>query len=263
MEKRGGLLIALMFFVVMNAFFVRGFGIAAPYFENNTIKLSPGQSFEYTFSIQNGDEESYNVSVNVTSDLIVHLRQDNTFIKSKTYNNTFTIDITVPKGASIGKIHTVGYTARPILGGGGQVPVTVELPKSVNVLVVPEGESVASSGMTVWNVNYSKYSYYIYGLVGIIILVLVYFIVRRLWNLSINLSENILGKKAPYAISDAKNLDEIIGILKIISQKEYSIPEIKNILVDRLKSMGSESLGSKILSIDKKSDAISALTGQK
>ena len=119
--------------------FVHAFGIATPYFSNDTIMLEPGQIFEYTIKIQNNEDISFNVDITYNSDdNIAYLNNTDFFIPQKSYENAFTFIITIPNITLPGTAYTLSYSAKPLVNITGQVPMNVEIKKSAHFIVVKE-----------------------------------------------------------------------------------------------------------------------------
>jgi len=270
--KRGGidsrfiLLVSIILFIsILCSHTAAGFGISAPYMENDTLRLEAGQSYAYTISVQNGDNASFDIDLNYTSDEnIARLRPRDMLIPAESYNNTFIFDISIPDAAKPGKEYVLSYSVRPIPNKTGSASENIELRRKLNILVTDKN----GQGHTSWpdirkimgDIPGADTSKNIISFAAVIVvLIILYFIIRRLWSLSKNMSAKIYSGKnmrPQTPISGAKTLDEINKLIDIIPQEQFELKEIRDIFSENLERIGEKSLSIKISGATSKKDII-------
>lgn len=248
------LLIIIVFLLIpISINSVNGFGVATPYFENDTIMLEPGQTFDYTIKIQNNDDISFDVQIDYDSDVAV-LNSKEFFIPAKSYDNAFTFIITIPNISSPGDKYSLNYNAKPIMNISGQVPMNVEIKKSVSFITVKEnGQGYFITKPT--NIDRIKGAIigilkasYIY-LIIIIVLATTIFVGIRLWKISTKITQKI---NAPYTINDAKSTQELFVLIKMMNNKQFDNEFIRNMYSDRFKALKEQFLSNKVLTASRR-----------
>lgn len=234
---------------------VFAFGIATPYFPNDTIFLEPGQTFEYTIKIQNNEDVSFNVEIDYSSDEnIAFLNNTDFFISPKSYDNAFTFIIKMPNMSTYGSEYSLNYAAKPLLNLSGQVPMNVEIRKSANFIVVQEGGQgyfITNPGAmdrligSILNILKNSYIY----LVAIVVIAALVFVVSRLWKMS---SKITIKQKAPFTISDAKSTQELFVLIKLMSNIQFDNEFIRGIYSERFKELNEPFLSKKVLTASRK-----------
>lgn len=262
------IIILLTFITIIST--VSAFGVSAPYFENNTIKLEPGQKFEYTFLIQNAEDITFNVSLRYNStDNFAILRQKDFFIPQKSYDNQFVFDIIIPNSAKPGQEYILTYYARPLIEGEGQIPLNIEIKRDVTFLVVDEKgigyKETIMDKISQFFTSKSMLSIYPYLILVVIILIL-YFIIRRFWAFSKSFSTRIIQgtkikphKRPKFPISQAKNLQDITYLITIMPEEQFALPEIKKLISNKLLDLGEAFLSRKVLEVKTTQEMISIL----
>jgi len=246
------------------------FGIATPYLENDTLRLEPGQSYTYVITLQNNDDTDYYVDFNYTSD-VATLKELPSIVPSKSYNTQLSFDIKIPDKAFPGDRFSLAYSARPILNKTGQVGMTVEIRRTLKIEVVEkngQGYKITFGDRIgrVWQDLFEKSRAGLYYLGGVIAIVILGFLTIRLWRLSKGMSEKIAHHRhaakephAPFAISHARNIHDIMLLLEQIPEKEFELAEIRKLFSEKLLELNEVYLSKKILTVKSKDIIIEML----
>lgn len=252
-----------LFFLVVLVVFpifassVNGFGVATPYFPNDTVLLEPGQTFEYTIKVQNNEEVSFDINLTYESEGdVAYLNATDFFIKKKSYDTPFTFIITIPDVSTIGKVYTLSYAVRPLMNNSGQVPMSVEIRRSANFMVVSEGgqghfiviPSFKDRMLTAF-LTIARGSY-IY-ILGLLVLLAVLYVGFRLWRLSRQISDKT-STKAPYTISEAKSTHDIRSLIAMMSEGQFDNEFIRKKYAERFKELNEEFLSKKVMTTSRK-----------
>jgi len=265
--KRGVIIVFSILFISL--FIIKlayTFGISTPYLENDALKVKAGQSYEYPITIQNGDDQGYYVDINYssTNDVAI-LRYTTYLVPSNTYNNTFFFDITIPKNASVGKTYFLEYSAKPRINESAPVVLGVEIKRSIKILVTDENGTSSISPIQkplaekeIKNNNSIKQEIIKYVLV-IIIVILLTAIINRIWRLSKGMSSRLGNERVTnYTISQAINLAEVKTLLEKMSNEEFKLQEIKNIIKEKISELTEHNLIKDIKKMSRK-DLIKAI----
>ncbi|MGV8150338.1 MAG: hypothetical protein ACP5NV_01280 [Candidatus Woesearchaeota archaeon] len=234
------------------------FGIATPYFPNDTIMLEPGQSFDYTIKVQNNEDISFDVAIEYESDEnIAFLNSTNFFIPEKSYENEFTFIITIPNISTIGTTYYLNYAAKPSINMTGQVPMNVEIRKTAYFTVVESGgqgyyASTPSNTDKILNsiISVIKHSY-VYAII-IIVLATIIFVGLRLWKLSSKITDASTIQKAPYTISESKSVQELTVLIRMMNNKQFDNEFIRNLYSEKFKELNENFLSTKVLIASRK-----------
>ena len=266
MQARGGYrIIALAMLIIsisiFSAMFAYSFGLGTPYLDNNTLRLEPGQSYNYVLNIQNGDDIEFDVDFNYSSDGdIARLVSLDRHILPRTYDNKAVIEIKIPDDAAIGTLYSLAYSAKPIINQTGQVMMTVEIKRSLSILVVDKnGQGRKSSfidNAQAWLSGlYENNTQAIHYALIVIIIILLYFISKRLWTISKNVSKGLtkVDLIAQMPISEAHTIEDVSRLLELIPEEQFDMPEIRKIFSEKLTNLNEGYIGKKILTVkDKK-----------
>jgi hypothetical protein len=232
-------LVLLIMFMIISVDFVHAFGISTPYLENNTLKVNSGSNYTYALSVQNGDAEDYYVDISYSStNNVVNLRKETSFVPSNSYNNTFYFYINIPSTAKIGENYILEYDAKPRLSNGSNTTTNLEIQRQVNILVVGEAQKNTGENTGVWHAIWTI-------ILIVIILTLILLIIIRVWRLSKTTSQKLDKEKdmkvTNYTISQAINLKEVQVLLEKISDEEFRLPEIRNLFKEKISEFTTHS----------------------
>jgi len=238
--KRGAITISFLLVLALILPNVNGFGISTQYIENDLIKLEPGQSYVYAITIQNAEEEDYNINITYTSTKnIAILRDRDKLIPTETFNNKFYFDITIPRNSAVGEEYYLRYAVRPITNDTTSIPSSTEISRQINILVVDSngsGFSIKTEEDKTTIIEYdSKIKELLYYFAGILAIILFIIIVLRIWKLSTNISTRINPDKVTnYTISESKKVYDIIELLEKLSDEQFEVEEIRKLFVDKV-----------------------------
>ena len=150
---------------------VHASGIAAPYWSDNPLKLSPGQSDKVTLALENNDTESVIFNATVTSDgNIATISKSIYEVPAGNTNTPVEIEVSVPEGIETGKVYQVSLSLQQISNGTGMVHVAGAVTTTFPVYVVPEEQSVLYNPPATQN---SGLAWWIFAIiiVGIVVLI--------------------------------------------------------------------------------------------
>lgn len=137
MEKRWSISLVCIVLLLSAMPSVFSLGLAIPYFENDTIRLQPGQTYVLDVNVQNNEDIGFPISFVFSSeDDIARLRPRENYISKKNYTNIFTFDISIPKNAIPGKTYPLTITITPLLNITGQTPMTVSIKRTLYLAIV-------------------------------------------------------------------------------------------------------------------------------
>lgn len=255
--KRWSIHILILLVVLpLTLYSVQAFGIATPYFPNDTVMLEPGQVFEYTIKAQNNEDISFYIDLVYNSDDdVAFLNTTNFYIPAKSYDNAFTFIITIPNLSATGTIYSLSYAAKPIINNSGQVPMNVEIKRSAKFIVVDEnGQGYFPNQPSkkdrlirnLANIFYASYTY----IVGLVVLLAVIFVGMRLWHISKKMSAKT-ESKAPYAISEAKSSQEMYTLVKLMPNHMFNNEFIRKKYSERFKELNEPFLSKKVLTANR------------
>ncbi len=249
-------LIVLILSVLMSSS-VFSFGVATPFFPNDTILLEPGQVFEYTIKVQNNDDASFDINLTYeSSGDVAYLNATDFFIQKKSYDNPFTFIIKAPDVSEIGKIYTLSYAVRPLLNNSGQIPMGVEIRRSVNFMIVSEGgqghfivtptfkDRFLTAALTVINRTYLY-------VIALLVFSAIVYIGFRLWGVSRQISDKA-NNRAPYTISEAKSTHDIRMLIEMMPEDQFNNEFIRKKYSERFKKLNEDFLSRKVLTTNKK-----------
>lgn len=140
----------LLFATVLLTSGVCAFAVSTPYWPENPLKISPGQSVDLQIVLKNNaGAEALTVSAEVTQGADVTAITDS----SKTYNvpaggeATMNVRVSVPSDSQIGGNYPVEFTFKTIQSGatGGSVGIGSSVSTRLPVYVVNEEESMVPS----------------------------------------------------------------------------------------------------------------------
>lgn len=249
-----------------NALFVSAFGISVPYNIDNTIKLEPGQTYELKLLIQNGDNEDIDVIFEYSIDEpIATLREHKTSIPRKTYDTEYIFDIFIPETALPGEKYRLEFRGRPDVKEEGQVPMTIEIKRFVDILVVNEegiGFKERELGFfeKIWNFIVGIILKIQVPIIIILAVLAVYVIFKKTWNVSKQITKNMDDKNRVHnikqKITNAKSAEYIMDLIHKMPQSQFEDKKIKTLIAKKLKSLKENFLSKKLLSSKSKKQFI-------
>ena len=260
--KRGVIVVVVFLIFINYCYFAQAFGVSTPYLENDTLKMEAGQTSVYTITVQNGDNQDYYVNISYSStDNIANLRKTAYFIPSKTYNNTFYFDISVPKNASKGQSYTLEYSAKPITNESSTLSVGLEIKRHITIEVIDENNITTISQMSsnqkqvaekeiketnIWKIIKNC-------LLAAIILTLVILIINRIWKVSKGISSKLSTERITnYTISQAMNLKEVRTLLEKMSDDEFRLAEIRKLFKEKIFELTTHNITKDINNMSRK-----------
>lgn len=206
---------------------------------------------------------------------IAILREADYFIEEKSYDNHFVFEIIIPKEAIPGEEYELYFRAKPIVDIQGQVPINVEIKRNVKILVVDQDgigyKKTIFRAIGIFFKNLSRNGFWkiVWPIVLIIAFILaIVFLVKRFWGISSNISSKLLMSKKQqedlqtrknYTISEARSVQEITMIIERMSEQQFAVPEIKNLLSTQLKKLKENFLSQKIKSVKSKEEMLRIL----
>jgi len=260
-RKRGvGVRISIIFVVLVLSLIlfsenIAAFGISTPYLENDILKVNPGKHYTYTLNIQNGDDSNYYVDiVYFSTNNIATLKKTEYYVPSEIFDNTVYFDIAIPGDAKLAQIYILDYSAKPRVNNNDTIPLGVEIKRRLTIFVtnetsleipatVSQQEIVnKSSELVSYNRYYSVFllvKRYLLSATLLIILSLVLVVICvRMWKLSKGLSSKLGTERvSKYAISEAKNINELKELIKKIHDEEFDLEEIRVLLEIKLSEL--------------------------
>jgi hypothetical protein len=239
------------------------FGVSTPYYPNDTIRIEPGQDFKYTITLQNADDLDFNVSLNYESDRdIAKLEKSDFYIPARSYDNKYTFDIHIPRDATPGDTYILSFTAKPIMPAEGQVPIGVEIKRNAYFKIVRDGgQGTSNTPLTYVRKALNDIAANFKGTVGMVLLAILLllglaFVVIRMWNVSKGIAMKSAGttEKAPFTLSEAKSLSDILTLVRMMSGGQFNHPHVRNLLSQKLADMGESFLSRKVLTVKRRSE---------
>jgi len=133
------LLIAGGIFAFFLLAFVEGVGVAAPYWEDNPLLVSPGEETIVTLYLQNTGEESITLEANITSEGGIATLEKTVYeVASGEIDVPVEIEVSVPSDIGEGSTYQVSVSFKQIEMGSGMVSVASAFTTSFPVKVVLE-----------------------------------------------------------------------------------------------------------------------------
>ncbi len=257
---------------LMLAGYATAFGVSTPYLENDTLKLEPGQHYTYTVNLQNNDDILFDVAFNYTADKdIAQLISGNTTLRPKTYNNPFVFEIIAPDDAIKGERYTLQFSARPLLNLSGQVPMVVQIQRSLTVLIVDkngQGQTLTLyEKMRIWERRHNAgFMIAVYVIVGLIILAVAFVIILRLWRISKGIAGALEpstkieeGPPARMTISACTSVEDITELIATIPENAFNLPEIRTLCAEKFMELNEKFLSQKVFTVKTKEDMLDIL----
>lgn len=245
-NKRGGLVVVLFLIVLLIPSIVTSFGISTPYIENNTLKVTPGNTYVYTITVQNGDSSGYFVDMTHNLNEFVRLDEYTRYVESKTYNTTFQFIINVPQDAKSGEEHNLEYSAKPRVEGEGTINMGVELKRNIKIQITEQESNIpfyTGNLKIIKNLkSFDSKNIYKYSLI-ILSIIIIIFVAKRIWKISQKISTKIHStKEEKKTISESKTLKELYNLLDEISDEEFDLKAIRNITKQKLHHLNQEGI---------------------
>lgn len=261
----GILLIIILLIVVSTHKYVYAFGVSTPYLENDTITIEPGQEYDYAIKVQNGDTFPIEILLeHNNAQGVASLGLRNTTIPAQSYDEAFTFHITIPKRAIPGEVYILNYSIMPIVNLSGQVPMNIQIKRSLIIKIVNENGQGYSTNMIdrikVWRVNNARIVKQVsYGFSAILILVLLTLIIARFWKISKKMSQQITTTHATPSttrslktINECTTTEEVLEVITLMSPEAFALEEVRILISLKLEKLGERFLSQKILTIKDK-----------
>lgn len=162
--------------LVSALFIVQASGVATPYWNDNPLLLSPGESSVVTLYLQNTGEEDITVEAEITEGEVSTLEKTLYEVKVGEINVPVEVEIYVPENAQMGSVYNVALSFKQVDSGGGMVSVASAFATSFPVEVVSAEQSVLYG-----NEPSSSFPYLLVGLIilGIAIISLIWIRVSK------------------------------------------------------------------------------------
>lgn len=258
-EKRG-ILIALVLFILFFASSISSyaFGVSTPYIENDTLELYPGEEYNYSFNIQNSEDQEYFVVINYNStDNIAFMPNTQGYIPPKSYNSSFSIFLKIPKDASEGQNYSIVYSVKPKINESGAVIMGIELQRNFKVKVKSQPLEVSNTEInnesSLIKKLFKEYNEYLKLSLNVLIIIFALIIASALvWKTSSRVVSKLKSKRRSYTINEAANIGEIIYLLKKMKNEEFELSDIKDMLREKISKFGLEITGRAVHEMNRK-----------
>jgi hypothetical protein len=166
MKNKTFLFASAVFLILSLGFFVQAAGIAAPYWKDNSLLLSPGEKNTVILYLQNTGEESMTVEAIISSDGdIASLKETIYEIGAGEIDVPVEVEVVVPENAQRGSDYKVSLSFNQIAAGEGMVFVASAFSTSFPVQIVSPEESVLYGINPPSNFSYWLIILIIFGLV--------------------------------------------------------------------------------------------------
>jgi hypothetical protein len=133
-------IIIFLILLILVSYTALAIGVAQEYLKDNMLTMKSGVSRIFTITLQNSDNFSLNVKVELQS-TIAHIinYQEIYTIPPKYYDSYVRINITIPIGAKIGDRYPIDYYVQPlVLSDGAMIPVNLRINKHITVIVTDD-----------------------------------------------------------------------------------------------------------------------------
>jgi len=136
-------LILLAITLTLSLSLITAAGVARPYWDDNPLKLAPGESKIVELTLQNTDPENMTLKATITSDIAtLDDKNDEYFVPSGEIDKLVNIKVEVPEDAEIGIIYKVIASFQQISSGeGGMIRMAGAFTINFPVEIVGEEES--------------------------------------------------------------------------------------------------------------------------
>jgi hypothetical protein len=138
-----GILILLVITLILSLSLITAAGVGRPYWNDNPLKLAPGESKIVQLTLQNTGPENMTFKATITSDIaILDDKNDEYFVPSGEIDKQVNIKVEVPEDAEIGTIYRIISSFTQISSGeGGMIMMAGAFTINFPVEVVGEEES--------------------------------------------------------------------------------------------------------------------------
>ncbi len=138
-----GILILLVITLILSFSLITAAGVARPYWNDNPLKLAPGESKIVELTLQNTAPGDMTFKATITSDIaILDDKSDEYFVPSGEIDKSVNIKVDVPEDAEIGTIYKIISSFKQITSGeGGMIRMAGAFTVNFPVEVVGEEES--------------------------------------------------------------------------------------------------------------------------
>lgn len=117
-------------------------GVANSYWDDNPLKLAPGESTTISLRLQNEEEEKITMGVSINSQIASLVDSDEYDIPPDRVSVPVYIDVEIPKDAEIGTEYIILVSFKQVASGeGGMLQLSQGITGKVPVEVVGEQES--------------------------------------------------------------------------------------------------------------------------
>jgi hypothetical protein len=141
--KRTRVLILLVITLTLSLPLITAAGVARPYWDDNPLKLAPGESKIVQLTLQNTDPENMTLAAIIGGEIAtLDDKSDEYFVPSGEIDKKVNIKVEVPEDAEIGTIYKIIASFQQISSGeGGMIRMAGAFTVNFPVEVVGEEES--------------------------------------------------------------------------------------------------------------------------
>ncbi|MBI2628905.1 hypothetical protein HYW74_02390 [Candidatus Pacearchaeota archaeon] len=177
-------IITLAVLVIININLAFALGVNAPYWQENPLKMSSGETREVAFPLANGiNEPTTEATVSITkgSEIATITSEDKYTVSPGENNKNIIIKITIPESAKIGDNYTIGFKVLYTPAGGeGNVKLNVEYNVDFPVEIVSQSEIssvIKTANIPPAEANKSNISYITIVIAIISVLIIIFIII--------------------------------------------------------------------------------------
>ena len=174
--------LAITFLLSMN--YVLAFGVSSPYWKNNPLELSPGETKEVAFTLASSPtEETTNAVVSLIGSAgIAEIISGTDYSVAPGSTNTKVIlKISLPETATIGYTYNVKFSVKPAPSEGqGTVQLAIKYDIDFPVKVVEKSQATADEQILIQDdIKEFKTTWIIWVIVVLAIVVIGYFLLKK------------------------------------------------------------------------------------
>lgn len=170
--------------IILFSSFVSGFAVSKPYFENNQLKLLPGESKQIEFVLQNGGgaTEDINVRPNILqgSEVIKITDSTDTYLVPAGGRISVNAIVSIPSDAEIGDRHLIKISFTTVTEAGlGGMGIGSGIEQSFNAVVGKEEEVPALPEIPEETKKISTSTYLIILVLAVILVLIIIIVLKR------------------------------------------------------------------------------------
>ncbi|HUW43919.1 MAG TPA: hypothetical protein VMV95_03090 [Bacillota bacterium] len=160
------LVIALLFLLAIPL--ISSVGVANSYWDDNPLKLAPGESTTISLRLQNEEEEQITMEVYLDSEIASLVDGTEYDVPPGKISVPVYIKVSIPKDANIGTTYTIPVSFKQISSGeGGMIRLSQGITGKVPIEVVGEEES------GLYGTSKGLNTFWIMGIVLLVLIVLI------------------------------------------------------------------------------------------